>query len=81
MVLFQFFEIIEGPEQTASNMLDLMVLLYCKACEEIAPNAEQFAVMCGGWQSEMLQEAYFEVYCSNHHREIFSIGEYTVRVL
>lgn len=81
MVLFQFFEIIEGPEQTASNMLDLMVLLYSRACDELAPNAYHFSVMCSGWQSEALQALYFELYCTNHHGEIISVDKYTVRVL
>ena len=80
MIFNKYFEVKGGNALDASSKLDVTVLAYCRACEEIAPDPEQFAIMCSGWQSEMIQDAYFEIYAEKHHGEVLQLGNYVVLV-
>lgn len=76
----KYFEVKEQNTLEYHELFNLVILTYCQACEEIASSREDFAVMCSGWQSELLREAYFSLYSANHHGEIVQIGQYELFV-
>lgn len=80
-MFFKYFSLREQNTLKYSELLNLFVLTYCQACEELASTPEDFAIMCSGWQSELLQETYFSLFVAKHHGDTLQIGQYEVLVL